>query len=72
MSPDMRSFCTSWAKQGRPVSPRKIGIGCTVAQGKARQDARVLSYVTYDAVVRVWAITQLGLEALARVQDLPL
>ncbi|MEA1832554.1 hypothetical protein U8607_10715 [Methylobacterium durans] len=69
MSPDMRKFLRVLAECGRPIPPRKIGIGCTVAQGKARQDARALGYVTFDATAGVWAITHLGLEALAKAQD---
>ncbi|GEP06494.1 hypothetical protein [Methylobacterium oxalidis] len=68
MSPDMQKFLRVLAERGRPIPPRKIGIGCTVAQGKARQAARGLGYVTFDATAGMWAITQAGLEALEKAQ----
>ncbi|AWN43189.1 hypothetical protein DK389_25180 [Methylobacterium durans] len=64
----MQKFLRVLAERGRPLGPRQIGIGCTVAQGQARQAARALGYVTFDATAHVWAITQAGLEALERMQ----
>src|ERR1700709_2920498 len=43
-----------------PVHWREIGIGCSVRQGRARQEARSLGYAIFLSEQWSWAVTPLG------------
>ena len=47
-----------------PVHVREIGIGCSVRQGRARQEARSLGYATFLSEQWSWAVTPLGRAAM--------
>ena len=65
MNVDMRKFLEALAGHNGPIAVRSIGIGCTVRQGIARQDARRLGYAAYQS--GCWTITMLGRMALLRI-----
>ncbi|GJE41302.1 hypothetical protein AEGHOMDF_0464 [Methylobacterium soli] len=65
MNTEMRRFLQALAKQFSPVPVRNIGIGCTVRQGTARQEARRLGYALF--AFGCWSITILGRMALLRI-----
>jgi len=62
MNADMRKFLEALAGHDGPIAVRSVGIGCTVRQGIARQEARRLGYALFQA--GCWTITILGRMAL--------
>lgn len=62
MNTDMRNFLEALARHEGSVAVRSIGIGCTVRQGIARQDARRQGYAVFEA--GYWSITVAGRMAL--------
>ncbi|KAB1074606.1 hypothetical protein [Methylobacterium planeticum] len=65
MNADMRKFLGALAGHDGPIAVRSLGIGCTVRQGIARQDARRLGYAVFES--GCWSITLLGRMALLRI-----
>jgi hypothetical protein len=59
---EMQRFLRALSAQDGPVPVRAIGIGCTVRQGIARQEARRLGYAVFEA--GCWSITIPGRMAL--------
>ncbi|WP_336492161.1 hypothetical protein [Methylobacterium nigriterrae] len=60
MTHEMLRFLRALHACDGPVHVRRIGIGCSAHQAKARQDARQLGYVEFHRDEFGWSITPLG------------
>lgn len=67
MNREMRRFLKVLSDRESPVPVRAIGIGCTVYQGIARQEARCLGYAVFEA--GCWSIMGPGRLALQSLVD---
>ena len=65
MNDQMLKFLRRLCEQDSPVPVRAIGIGCSVPQGIARQEARRLGYAIFEA--GCWMITIRGRMAILGV-----